>query len=131
MNNSDIVFLAHRLNTFVGLMQDPNALLKYERGDGLPESNDLRIISAGLYLLFDCYMRGMGLKYHPKSKTLDATMEKLNELYEAVRNEAEARPYLYRHLQGALGRSQATVELDFLIDGYSKWSEEYGEKDEE
>ncbi len=128
MNNSDIVFLAHRMNTFICMMQDPQASFKSYREAGMPESADLQIISAALYLLFDCYMRGMGLNLHPRSKTREKAMDKITELYEAVAQEVEARPHIYPKLHGALGRAQGAVELDFLIDGYSRWSEDMGDE---
>jgi len=72
--NADTVFLAHRLDTFMDLVQDPKGYFERNPDAILPESWDLKIISAALYLLSDCYLRGKGLKYHPASKTQVAAM---------------------------------------------------------
>ena len=130
VNQSDMVFLAHRMNTFIDLVQDPQDFFKRNPDAILLESFDLKITAAALYLLVDCYLSGKGLKYHPRSRTRENAMEALAEVVDAVDNEVEARPYLYPKLCGALGRGQAAVELDWLMDGYSKWSDE-GEIDED
>lgn len=120
---SDSAFLAGRIDTFLDLVQDPNAYFKRHPDAILPESFDLKIIAAALYLLVDCYLRGGGLKYHPRSKTVTEAMDALSDVWQEVNKEIEARPYLYPKLSQAIGRGQASVELDWLLQGYSKWSE--------
>lgn len=124
MNESDMVFLAGRVDTFIDLVQDPQGYFKRHQDTILPESLDLKMLAAAIYLLVDCYLRGKGLKYHPRSKTWVGAIKALYEVWNAINNEVKARPYLYPKLQGALARGEAAVELDWLIDGYSKWSEE-------
>jgi len=123
MAESDMVFLAKRLETFVDLVQDPQAYFERDRDDILPGSPDHKILAAALYLLIDCYLRGEGLKFHHASKTLVDAMDRLSVIWGTIQREVTARPYLYPKLNGALGRGQAAVELDWLLDGYSKWSE--------
>lgn len=123
LNHSDMVFLAKRINTFVDLAQDPQGYFNRNPDDILPESLDLKITAAALYLLVDCYLRGKGLKYHPRSSTQERAMDALTAVMEAVDQEVDDRPYMYPKLSGTLGRGQAAVELDLLLQGYSKWAE--------
>ncbi len=127
LNHADMVFLAKRINTFVDLVQDPQDYFHRNPDAILPESLDLKITAAALYLLVDCYLRGKGLKAHPRSRTQMLFMEALSQVMNAVDQEVDARPYMYPKLSGALGRGQAAVELDLLIDGYSLWSTEEDE----
>lgn len=121
--NNDIVFLSHMMETFTELMQDPKGYFEREPGV-LPESLDLKITSAALYLLGDCYLRGKGLRYHPASKTMREAIEAVSAIWEGVSQETAKRPYLYPKLSGVVGRAQAAVELEWLREGYSKWTEE-------
>jgi hypothetical protein len=124
MTKADIIFLSHRFETFVDLVQDPQSYFRRHPDSILPESNDLKISAAALYLLVDCYLRGKGIIYHPASKTLGLAQEALSDIFTGIHKEVLARPHLYPKLVGILARGQAAVELDWLIDGYSKWSED-------
>lgn len=124
MNKPDIIFLADRIDTFVDLVQNPQGYFKRNKDAILPESLDLKIIAAALYLLGDCYFRGKGLSLHPRSKTREIAMEALAATMNAIHKEVEARPYLYPKLSGVFGRGEAAVEFDLLLNGYSKWQEE-------
>jgi len=118
VNKPDMVFLTTRIDTFVELVQDPQGYFTRNPDAELPESLDLKIIAAALYLLVDCYLRGQGLKQHPRS----STRHRASEVMAAVRQEFAARPYMYPKLDGALGRGQAAVDLDFILQGFSLWS---------
>lgn len=118
----DIVFMASMIETFVKLLENPERF--YKESTGLPESDDLRITSAALYFLGDCYLRGMGLKMHPASKTRVEAMEALAGLWDGINKEIEARTFLYPRLSGLIGRGKAAVELEWLVNGYSRWSDE-------
>jgi hypothetical protein len=122
--SDDIVFLSKMMEVFTELMQEPKGYFERNPDVILPESWDLKITSAALYLLGDCYLRGKGLKYHPASKTLAAAMEALGVVWEGIIKEVAVRPYLYPRLSGVLGRGQASVELEWLLNGYSRWTEE-------
>ena len=119
----DIVFLASRINTFIDLVQDPQGYFNRNPDEILPESLDLKIAAASLYLLVDCYLRGQGIKTHPRSSTQGQAIEILAAVWEGVNKEVEARPHMYPKLIGALGRGQAAVELDLRLQGYSLWAE--------
>jgi hypothetical protein len=127
INKKDSIFLAHRMETFIDLVQDPQAYLDRNQDVILPESFDLKITSAALYLLGDCYLRGRGLKMPLKSTGERGALETLNNMFDAVRKEVEARPYMYPKLQGVLGRGQAAMEVELKMDGFSFWSEDEDE----
>jgi hypothetical protein len=124
VNHSDITFLADRIDTFIDLVSDPKDYFKRHQDAILPESLDLKITAAALYFMVDCYLRGKGLKNHPRSKTLEQAVEGLSDIWAFINNEVDERPYLYPKLHGAMSRGQAAVEIEWLIDGYSKWSEQ-------
>lgn len=115
---ADMVFLANRIDTFVELVQDPQGFFKRYPDEILPGSLDHQLIAAAFYLLVDCYLRSKGLKAHPRSKTQIAFMEALTEVAEAVIKEVKARPYMYPKLSGLLGRGEAAIELDLLMQGF-------------
>ncbi len=129
-DKADVVFLAKRMDTFVDLVQDPQSYFNRNPDAILPESLDLKITAAALYLLVDCYLRGKGLRMHPRSKTEVAAMEGMTAAMEAVDQEVADRPHMYPKLQGALGRGQAAVELDFMVQGYSLWATEPEDDDQ-
>lgn len=116
-------YMATMMNTFFLLVENPDMYFAYHRDSILPESRDLKLISAALYLLGDCYLRGKGLKIHPSSKTDGLARESLFEMYEAIVSAVNQRPYLYPALAGIIGRGQAAMEIEWLLDGYSRWSE--------
>lgn len=127
INKSDMVFLANRINTFVDLVQDPQDYFDRKPNAILPESFDLKITAAALYLLVDCYFRGQGIKIHPRSSTQERVMEMLPAVVVAVWQEVADRPYMYPKLDGVLGRGQAAVEIDFMVQGFSLWATEEDE----
>lgn len=122
LNKPDMVFLASRIDTFVDLVQDPRRYFNRNPDAILPESLDLKITAAALYLLVDCYLRGQGLRNHPRSSTQQRAMEALTAVMGAVDQEVEARPYMYPKLKEALGRGQAAVDLDLIVQGFSLWA---------
>jgi len=124
LNHADMVFLAKRINTFVDLVQDPRGYFNRHPDVILPESLDLKITSAALYLLVDCYLRGKGLKDHPRSSTQERARDALAAVWEAVEQEVEGRPYMYPKFHEALGRGRASIDLDLLLQGYSLWATE-------
>ena len=124
LNKADMVFMANRINTFVDLVQDPQGYFARPLPDGLPESFDLKVTGAALYLLVDCYLRGQGFRMHPRSKTNEIAMEAMTAVMEAVDQEVEDRPHMYPKLEGAIGRGRAAVELDLVTQGYSLWEKE-------
>ena len=126
-NKPDMVFLTNKMDTFVELLQDPPGYFNRKPDPVLPESLDLKIISAALYLLVDCYLRGQGLKLHPRSITQERGMEALTTVWMAVTHEVAARPHMYPNLHGAFGRGAAAVDLDFMLEGFSLWSTEEDE----
>jgi len=87
-------------------------------------------MSAALYLLVDCFLRGKGLNLNFRSKTREEGLEALSEIWTEIGKEAEARPYRYEKLYASLARSQAAVEMEWLIDGHSKWSEDDEDSDD-
>jgi len=119
---ADIIFLTDRMDTFVDLVQDPQGYFSRNPDAILPESFDLKITAAALYLLVDCYLRGQGLKNHPRSSTQARAMEAMTTVWAAMVQEVAARPYMYPKLNEALGRGQASVEIDLLLQGYSNWA---------
>lgn len=123
MNHADAVFLGKKMETFVELVSNPQKYFERNQDSVLPESLDLKISAAALYLLVDCYLRGNGLKFHPSSKTKEEFQEALAEVWEAIRKEVESRPHMYPKLIGTVGRAQAAVDLDCLMDGFSRWEE--------
>ena len=120
----DIVFLANRINTFIDLVQDPQGFFNRVLDGMPPKSLDIMINAASLYLLVDCYLRGRGLKIHPRSSTQDEAMETLVAVMQAIDEEVEARPYRYPKLIGVMGRGQAAIELDSMLQGFSLWATE-------
>lgn len=124
LDKADMVFLANRMDTFVDLVQDPQGYFNRNPDSGLPESLDLKISAAALYLLVDCYLRGQGLRIHPRSSTHARALEAMLAAMEAVDQEVEARPYMYPKLKGVLGRAQAAVDLDRMVQGFSLWATE-------
>ena len=124
MEKADMIFLASRINTFIDLVQDPQGYFNRNPDAILPESLDLNITSAALYLLVDCYLRGKGLNPHPRSSTRERARDALTAVWEAVEQEVEGRPYRYPKLHEAIGRGQASIELDLLLQGYSLWAVE-------
>ena len=122
--HSDMVFLSNRIDTFVDLVQNPKDFFNRGPENILPESFDLKVYGAALYLLVDCYLRGKGLKTHPASSTRERAFDALGAVMEAVNHEVEARPYMYPKLHGILGRGQAAVDLDFISQGFSWWAPE-------
>ena len=123
-NKPDIVFLASRINTFIDVVQDPQGFFNRVLDGMPPKSLDLMINAVSLYLLVDCYLRGRGLKIHPRSSTQDEAMETLVAMMQAVDEEVAARPYMYPKLSGVMGRGQAAVELDSILQSFSLWAEE-------
>ena len=121
VNKADMVFLAKRMDTFMDLVQDPQGYFSRNPDLILPESLDLKITAAALYLLVDCYLRGQGLRIHPRSSTQERAMGAITAVMEAIDQEVADRPYMYPKLKGALGRGQAAVELDVMLQGFSLW----------
>jgi len=117
--HGDIVMLAHRIDTFVEVVQDPKGYFKRNPDEILPGSLDHQITAAAFYLLGDCYLRGKGFKDHPRSKTQVEFMEALAEVMESVSTEVRNRPYMYPKLFGLLGRGEAAIELDLLMQGFN------------
>lgn len=119
LNHPDMVFLANKIDTFLDLVQDPQGYFKRNPDDILPASFDHQITAMALYLLGDCYLRGKGLKLHHRSKTWESAMEALSAVMKAVAKEVKARPYMYPKLSGVLGRGEAAIELDLILQGFN------------
>lgn len=124
IDKSDMALLANRINVFVDLVQDPQDYFNRKPDAIWPDSFDGKLISAALFLLVDCYLRGQGIKMHPRSTSQELGIEMLSAVWQGIIEEIDSRPYKYPKLYGAIKRMQAAVELDFLVDGFSRWSDD-------
>ncbi len=126
INHSDAVFLSHQLDTFLEFVADPQAYVDRFPDPILPASFDHYKLAMALHLLADCYFRSKGLKLHPRSKTEGQAMDALLELINAVTEEVKVRPHMYPKLSGVLGRGEAAIELDLLMQGFHFEAENKG-----
>ena len=128
INHSDAVFLSHQMDTFLEFVADPQAYFDRFPDPILPKSFDHYKLAMALHLLGECYFRSKGLKLHPRSKTEGQAMDALLELIKALTEEVKVRPHMYPALSGVLGRGEAAIEMDLILQGFKLEKGEEGDE---